>query len=76
MQAIDKIDRIISLLEQQIEMLKWLKLSILREKFPENRFELTAIERQLRIPIDSCRAVKQAMKAWRKENGKADCSGD
>lgn len=55
-------------------MLKWLKLSILREKFPENRFELTAIERQLRIPIDSCRAVKQAMKAWREENGKADGS--
>lgn len=74
MQAVDKIDRIISLLEQQIAMLKWLKLSILREKFPENRFELTAIERQLRIPIDSCRAVKQAMKAWREENGKADGS--
>jgi hypothetical protein len=73
-QAVDKIDRIISLLEQQIAMLKWLKLSILREKFPENRFELTAIERQLRIPIDSCRAVKQAMKAWREENGKADGS--
>ena len=74
MQAIDKIDKIISLLEQQIAMLKWMKVSILREKFQENRFELTAIERQLRIPIDSCRAVKQAMKAWREENGKADGS--
>ena len=46
------------------------------EKFPENRFELTALERQLRIPIDSCSAVKQAMKAWRNENGKADGSAE
>lgn len=76
MQAIDKIDTVIHLLNQQIEMLKWLKISILRNKFPETRFELTAIERQLRIPIESCRAVRQAMQAWRNENGKADGSAE